>query len=135
MTAGFLLHPTLARDTLPVSTLGLCELLLMNDARYPWCILVPRIDGLKEWHEVPADRRAILAEEIEDVSRSLLNLSGVETLNVGALGNRVEQLHIHIVARHSQDDAWPDPVWGFGESVSYRPQAAQALITLLSEPL
>jgi diadenosine tetraphosphate (Ap4A) HIT family hydrolase len=135
MSAEFELHPILARDTLPVSRLDLCELLLMNDARFPWCILVPRINGLKEWHEVPRDRRATLGEEIEGVSRCLLKLPGVETLNVGALGNRVDQLHIHVVARHSHDDAWPDPVWGFGESVSYSQQTAQALIDHLSEPL
>jgi diadenosine tetraphosphate (Ap4A) HIT family hydrolase len=135
MSADFVLHPILARDTLPVSTLDLCDLLLMNDCRFPWCILVPRIDGLREWHEVPQDRRATLDEEIEGVSKRLLELSGVETLNVGALGNRVEQLHIHIVARHRHDEAWPEPVWGFGAAVSYSPQSAQVLIDYLSEQL
>jgi len=115
----FELHPVLTRDTVSVARLPISELLLMNDARFPWCILVPRLADLSEWHHLPREHHPALMAEIEAVSLSLLELPETTKLNVGALGNRVPQLHIHVVARHPGDAAWPDPVWGFGQALAY----------------
>ncbi len=125
---SFALHPVLARDTLPVRSLTLSELLLMNDARFPWCILVPRIAETSEWHHLPSSAQQTLSEEISLVSSFIEALPEVTKLNVGALGNRVPQLHVHVLGRHPEDAAWPDPVWGHGTPIPYRVGEAEALI-------
>ena len=116
---AFSLHPKLAEDTLPIVELALCDVLLMNDRRFPWCILVPRLDNLRELHEIPDPRQAALYEEISATSRALERVVGAEKINVAALGNIVAQLHIHVIARFSSDAAWPAPVWGFGSAEPY----------------
>src|SRR5215210_4239527 len=116
---SFTLHPTLARDTLEVTRLPLCRVLLMNDSRFPWLILVPERDSVREIHELPPADRATLIEEITQASEVLSRLFRPEKLNVGALGNIVPQLHIHIVARTAADPAWPGPVWGSGAAEPY----------------
>ena len=127
---AFSLHPKLAEDSLPVAELTFCDLLLMNDRRFPWCILVPRIENLRELHAVPADRQAVLYEEIGATSRALERVAGAEKINVAALGNIVAQLHIHVIARFSNDAAWPAPVWGIGRAEPYAEscERAQTLI-------
>lgn len=115
----FDLHPTLARDTVEVARLPLCRVLLMKDRRFPWLILVPQRNGLREIHELPPEDRAELIEEIAQASEALTRLFHPDKLNVGALGNVVPQLHIHIVARTATDAAWPGPVWGSGAAEPY----------------
>ncbi len=107
----FVLHPRLAADGISVGELPLCTLLLNNDARFAWCILVPRIDGLRDFHEVPHAQRDALYGEIERVSLALQEITQPDKINVAALGNMVPQLHIHVIARHTTDIAWPAPVW------------------------
>ena len=115
----FTLHPTLARDTIEVTRLPLCHVLLMNDRRFPWLILVPERDPVREIHQLsPADRAALI-EEIALGSGALERLFHPDKLNVGALGNVVPQLHVHVVARAVGDPAWPGPVWGSGAAVPY----------------
>lgn len=115
----FTLHPTLARDTVEVTRLPLCRVLLMNDRRFPWLILVPERDSVREIHQLsPADRAALI-EEIALGSGVMERLFHPNKLNVGALGNIVPQLHVHIVARTAGDPAWPGPVWGSGAAVPY----------------
>ncbi len=115
----FTLHPTLARDTVEVARLPLCRVLLMKDRRFPWLILVPERESVREIHELtPADRHALI-EEIARASEVLARLFDPDKLNVGALGNIVPQLHVHLVARTTTDPAWPGPVWGFGVAESY----------------
>jgi len=115
----FTLHPTLARDTVEVTRLPLCRVLLMNDRRFPWLILVPERDSLREIHQLsPADRAALI-EEIAVGSGVLERLFHPDKLNVGALGNVVPQLHVHVVARTAGDPAWPGPVWGSGTAEPY----------------
>jgi diadenosine tetraphosphate (Ap4A) HIT family hydrolase len=115
----FTLHPTLARDTVEVTRLPLCRVLLMNDRRFPWLILVPERDSVREIHQLsPADRAALI-EEIAQGSQALERLFRPDKLNVGALGNIVPQLHVHLVARTAGDPAWPGPVWGSGAAVPY----------------
>jgi diadenosine tetraphosphate (Ap4A) HIT family hydrolase len=115
----FTLHPTLARDTVEVARLPLCRALLMNDRRFPWLILVPEREAIREIHELsPADRAALI-EEIALGSEALERTCHPDKLNVGALGNLVPQLHVHVIARAVGDPAWPGPVWGSGAAVPY----------------
>jgi diadenosine tetraphosphate (Ap4A) HIT family hydrolase len=115
----FDLHPTIARDTVEVARLPLCRVLLMKDSRFPWLVLVPERDSAREIHELPAEDRAELVEEIAQASEVLQQLFQPDKLNVGALGNVVPQLHVHVVARFASDPAWPGPVWGSGPAVPY----------------
>jgi diadenosine tetraphosphate (Ap4A) HIT family hydrolase len=128
---AFSLHPQLAKDSLPVARLPLSDLLLLNDHRFPWCILVPRMENLRELHDLPQAQGVTLFEEIESVSRTLQQVVDAYKINVGALGNIVTQLHIHIVARFPQDPAWPGPVWGFGAAEPYSESDANDRITAL----
>mgnify|MGYP001820226774 FL=1 len=121
----FELHERLAADTSLVCELPLSRCLLMNDARYPWLILVPRIAGLRDLHEVPAENRQVLFDEIEQTSQALIEHTDAFKINVAALGNQVPQLHIHVIARQQDDAAWPGPVWGVGEAVPYSDAALQ----------
>jgi diadenosine tetraphosphate (Ap4A) HIT family hydrolase len=125
--AGFTLHPRLAEDCTVLGDLPVSRLLLMNDARFPWCILVPRRSGLRELHELPAGADEGLLKEIAAVSRALISSCGARKINVGALGNVVEQLHVHVVGRSADDAAWPGPVWGTGPAVPYGAAALQRL--------
>jgi diadenosine tetraphosphate (Ap4A) HIT family hydrolase len=131
MSDAFTLHPALATDTLAVASLPVSELLLMNDARFPWCILVPRFPALTELHHVPAAARLPLFEEVDRLSRCLLTLPAVTKINVGALGNRVPQLHVHVVGRHPADAAWPGPVWGAGTAEAYTTAAAGRMLEVI----
>ena len=132
---GFSLHPRLAADTHDVGDLPLSRVLLMDDARYPWLILVPRRPDLREIVDLPAVERAVLIEEIAAVSLALRSISGAEKLNVGAIGNVVPQLHIHVVARFAADLAWPAPVWGHGVPVPYDAAECSARLALLAASL
>jgi diadenosine tetraphosphate (Ap4A) HIT family hydrolase len=121
MAAGmtFTLHPTLARDTVEVAHLPLCAVLLMRDRRFPWLILVLRREAVREICELSREDRAALMEEIAGASEVLRRLFQPDKLNVGALGNVVPQLHVHVVARTASDPAWPGPVWGSGPAEPY----------------
>jgi diadenosine tetraphosphate (Ap4A) HIT family hydrolase len=124
--AAFALHPRLAADTAPVTRLALCSVLLMNDARVPWLILVPEREGLAELHALARPERAALMEEIAAASAVLERLYRPDKLNVGALGNVVPQLHVHVVGRYRSDAAWPGPIWGSGPAIPYAAQALAA---------
>ena len=125
---SFALDPRLAGDTLAIADLALSRLLLMNDSRYPWLILVPRGKDLREIIDLDAPARALLMEEVAAASHFVRGLPGVEKINVGALGNVVNQLHVHVLGRTVGDPAWPSPVWGAGAAVRYAPGQATALI-------
>ncbi|MDH3242233.1 MAG: HIT family protein [Alphaproteobacteria bacterium] len=117
--AAFELHPRLAADTEAVRGLGLSRLLLMNDRRFPWVILVPERAGTREIHHLGEADRAVLMEEIARVGAALQDLFTPDKINVGAIGNIVPQLHVHVVARRVGDAAWPGPVWGAGTAEPY----------------
>ena len=119
MTA-FVLDAKLQADTIDVTTLPLCVVRLMNDRRFPWLILVPARSGVTEIVDLEAADRALLIEEIALVSGVMRDLFRPTKLNVGALGNVVPQLHVHVIARFASDNAWPGPVWGTS-SERYRP--------------
>jgi len=124
-TVAFGLDARLAADTLPCADLPLSRLLLMNDARYPWCILVPRRAGIREWYELDDDDQAQLLKESIWLGRTLMQRFGGDKLNVAALGNVVPQLHLHHVVRRQGDGAWPAPVWGRGTAEPYPPKQAR----------
>ncbi|MDR2013159.1 MAG: HIT family protein [Rhodanobacter sp.] len=132
---SLLLDPRLAADTHPVGELRLSRLLLMDDARFPWLILVPRIAGARELTDLDEGDRTALTDELSGVGRALETLLKPEKLNVAALGNIVTQLHVHVIARYSTDAAWPQPVWGYGERVPYAAAAREALIERLRSAL
>ena len=103
----------------------------MNDARFPWLILVPALADLRELHDVPVSSRTDLFNEIDQSSRALDAVAAPFKINVAALGNQVPQLHIHVIARQQDDAAWPNPVWGSGAAVPYAADAAADLTAQL----
>ena len=113
------LHPQLASDTAPVGDLALARVLAMNDANYPWVILVPRRAGIIEIIDLDEAARGQLMAEIAQISAVLKSLTGCDKLNVAAIGNVVPQLHVHVVARRTSDAAWPKPVWGAAPAKAY----------------
>jgi diadenosine tetraphosphate (Ap4A) HIT family hydrolase len=127
----FTLHPQLADDTVPVADWALSRVLLMNDARFPWLILVPRRAGLSELFDLKHAERMVLAEELNRASIGLKTIFKAKKINVGALGNKVPQLHVHVVARSEADAAWPGPVWGSGDAVVYQHKERDDLVVRL----
>ena len=117
--AVFALHPRLAGDTHVIGDLALSRLLLMNDVRFPWLILVPRRPDLAEITDLDPGERALLLDEIAAASGALRKLFSPDRINVAAIGNLVGQLHVHVVARTQSDAAWPATVWGHGAAVAY----------------
>jgi diadenosine tetraphosphate (Ap4A) HIT family hydrolase len=131
---GFTLDPKLAADTVFVADWPLCRVLLMDDARFPWLILVPRRADLVELDDLAPGEQVRLLSEINQAIAMLRNVARCDKLNVGALGNIVRQLHVHVVARREGDAAWPGPVWGSGQAVRYGPTGRDRLLEVLREP-
>jgi diadenosine tetraphosphate (Ap4A) HIT family hydrolase len=127
----FVLHPRLAADTTFVADWPLSRLLLMNDARYPWLMLVPRRANVTEIFDLNRVDRAAMIEETARAAQLLKTVSKSAKINVGALGNLVPQLHVHVVARRPGDPAWPGPVWGQGQAAAYESAARDALVAKL----
>lgn len=119
MSAHFVLDERLAADCFVVADLDLCRVLLMNDARYPWLVLVPRLHGLVELADLDRARQHQLLDEINRADSALRHFGPFDKLNVAALGNVVAQLHVHVIARRIGDEAWPAPVWGRGPAQPY----------------
>ena len=132
---SFALDPRLQSATLAVGDLSLSRLLLMNDARFLWLILSPRRAGLVEIVDLDARDRAALMEEIVLVAQWLRQRPGVDKINIGALGNIVAQLHVHVVARRIGDAAWPGPVWGVGAAQPYGEAEGRALVGEIARTL
>lgn len=116
------LHPQLASDSHPIASFALSELRLMDDANYPWLVLVPRVPEARELIDLDAAQQALLMQEIGRVSHALQTLFRPHKLNVAALGNVVPQLHVHVIARQLDDPAWPAPVWGRVQACAYEPE-------------
>ena len=129
--AGFQLDARLAADTLFVAEWTLCRVLLMDDAQFPWLVLVPRREGLAEFDDLAERDRTQLMREITRAMKVLRGAVECDKLNVGALGNIVRQLHVHVVARREGDAAWPGPVWGHGPAHHYLPEARDRLLAVL----
>jgi diadenosine tetraphosphate (Ap4A) HIT family hydrolase len=125
------LHPQLAEDTAEIGDLPLSRVLVSKDANYPWLVLVPRRAGAVEIIDLNEAEQAQLMTEIARVSRALRDITKCHKLNVAALGNAVPQLHIHVIARHTADAAWPRPIWGAAPPLAYDPQEIEKFIGAL----
>ena len=132
---SFVLHPQLEADTVFVADWALSRVLLMNDARYPWVVLVPRRAGLVELFDLAHAERLVLIEEIARAAKGLMALARAAKINVAALGNQVPQLHVHVVARRKTDASWPKPIWGSGQPLGYTAPEAEALVRRLQKEL
>ena len=136
MTASqWMLHPQLAADTHPVISLPLCDVQLMDDAHYPWLVLVPRIADAVEWLDLADSDRHRLLDEVTRAGNALRQLHSPDKLNIAALGNVVAQLHVHVVARFHTDAAWPRPVWGATAARHYDAVQRAACIGRLARAL
>jgi diadenosine tetraphosphate (Ap4A) HIT family hydrolase len=120
----FVLHKQLEADSLLMRDLLLCQLRLQNQRAAPWLILVPRRASVSEIHHLNQSDRAQLIEEIAQTARVVEKLYAPDKINVGALGNIVPQLHVHVIARFAKDAAWPKPVWG---NLPHEPYTLQAI--------
>jgi diadenosine tetraphosphate (Ap4A) HIT family hydrolase len=132
--AGWSLHPQLQRDTEVVGDLALSRVLVMNDADYPWLILVPRRLCVSEIIELGGEDAQLMIE-ISRASRVLKSATGCDKLNVAAIGNVVPQLHVHIVARRRSDPLWPKPVWGAALPRPYEKAALARFVNVIREQL
>lgn len=126
----FALHPQLKKYSVTVASLALCDVRLMNNALFPWILLVPRVESAKEILDLKPSQRHLLMDEITRVSNTMQSIFSPDKLNVAALGNQVPQLHIHVIARYKGDQAWPNPVWGKG-SAPYLPELRETRIQQL----
>ncbi|MBE7247198.1 MAG: HIT domain-containing protein [Actinomycetospora chiangmaiensis] len=126
--SDFTLDPRLAADTVEVGDLTLCRVLLMDDARFPWLILVPRRPEISEITALSEADADSLWREVRIAARVMQALSNPDKINVGALGNVVAQLHVHVIGRFRSDPAWPGPVWGFETRKPYPPHARAQLL-------
>jgi diadenosine tetraphosphate (Ap4A) HIT family hydrolase len=131
----FELNARIEADTVPVAEWPLCRVLLMNDANHPWLLLVPRRAGAVEITDLDeADRHALL-DEISRASLALRRAVAPHRINVAALGNVVAQLHVHVIARFTDDPAWPKPVWGAAPARPYAPDALEQRLAQLRAAL
>lgn len=131
MDSEFILHSQLEKDTFFIGSLKTADILLMNDSRYPWIILVPRINNVCDITDLTAEQRTDFNEEINHVASLLKKAYQPERMNIAMLGNVVPQLHCHIIARFKEDFAWAKPVWGIGEAIPYAKDQQEKIIPLL----
>lgn len=131
----FKLHTKLETATITVGPIGLNRLLLMNDRRYPWLILVPQRADITEMHKLSPLDQTMMTFEMTQVAQALQETTHCDKINIAALGNQVSQLHVHVIARNKDDAAWPNPVWGIGDAEPYAAGEAEALIAALGEHL
>ena len=131
----FELDPQLEADTFPVGITSLNRILLMNDSRFPWLILVPERPDIREPFELTDEDQRTLMQESMITGKSLKALFNAHKLNIAALGNQVSQLHIHHIARFRTDAAWPRPVWGVGAAEPYEAEALRERVAPLREVL
>jgi len=120
---AFKLDPQLKQDTVLVADWHLCQVRLMNDSRYPWVILIPKVEDVSEIHQLADEQQQLLLGESVRLSKALEQLFAPHKLNVAALGNMVRQLHIHHIVRFEDDASFPRPVWGVGDAVPYEAEA------------
>ena len=133
--SDFELDGRIARDSDLIATLDLCQLRIQNDSRWPWLVMVPQRADMTEIFELSEADQAHLSAEVNQVSAALKATTGATKINVGALGNIVRQLHVHVIARFEGDANWPGPIWGYGSAEPYDGEKRQALMNRLMEKL
>jgi len=129
------LAPRVAADTHPVARWDVSDVLLMNDARFPWLILVPRVADVTELFHLSSDQQSQVMAEMSGAGQAMQSLWGADKVNTAMLGNKVSQLHIHVIARFREDDAWPGPVWGVGQPRPYTEAALEDCLSRLQSGL
>lgn len=129
---GFSVAPAFEAGSVAAAEWPLCHVRLQDDARFPWLILIPRVEWAVELEDLSVEQRAILMEETVRAGALVRQLGVVEKLNVGAIGNVTAQLHVHVVGRRRDDGLWPDPVWGRGPVVPYADDERAQLLFVLS---
>ena len=129
------LDSRLHNDTKRVCETDDVSILLMNDSRWPWLILVPKYPGAEEWSDLEPELGARAFQQVQQVADILKVFTGCEKINIAAIGNIVRQLHIHVIARSEGDANWPGPVWGFGNAEPYDCEQAERLIEHLREKI
>lgn len=129
--SGFALHPRLSADTVCLGHLPLSRVLLMQEHRFPWIILVPTLPDLSEISDLSETDQSRLILESSAVARQMLRHLMADKINVAAIGNLVPQLHWHVIARYRDDLAWPAPVWGRFTPEAYAPDKLISLIERL----
>lgn len=131
---NFTLHTRLQSDSFFVADLDLCQVRLMNNTYFTWFLLIPRLNNIIHLTDLSQDNQTILMREINQVAQIVQKLFNPTRLNIGALGNIVEQMHWHIIARYDTDKAWPNPVWGFA-SPQYTGNTQEKIIALFNDAL
>ncbi|MBW3097764.1 HIT domain-containing protein [Pseudohoeflea coraliihabitans] len=131
----FSLDPQLAADSQAISRLGLCELRLVNDSRWPWILLVPQRPAIVELFDLTPLDQTLLTFETAMAAEALKAASGAAKVNIAAIGNVVSQFHLHLVARNVDDENWPKPIWGHGSAVAWETGPRQAFVQRLLEAL
>ena len=131
----FCLDSRLKNDAINIGKLQLSQVLLMNDSRYPWIILVPELDNVYEWTDLSKEQQITLHDESLLIQKVLKNLYDGQSLNVGKLGNIVSQFHLHHIVRFENDPAWPGPVWGHSSAVNYSSQELELRISEIKKAL
>ena len=126
----FKLDPRLENNSFELFDFPLSQCRLINNQNFLWVLLIPKKNNTQELIQLSFENQIQLLKEINQVSQVLLEFSSCEKLNIATLGNIVPQLHIHLIARNSQDIAWPNPVWGT-PAKPYSPEDAQNLIKKL----
>lgn len=125
----FILHPQLSKDCFVIGQFDLCQLLLMNDRNYPWFILVPQRENIREIYQLTKSEQAQLWSESAELSETLAQHFAADKINIAALGNVVPQLHVHHIVRYQNDPAWPAPIWGRLAAEPYSENELQKLLT------
>lgn len=123
----FILHAQLQQDCITIAELPLSKLLLCNDSQYPWFILVPKVNNIKDAYQLNWQQQQQLQNESSLISELLMQVFNGDKMNVAALGNVVEQLHVHHVVRYTTDATWPKPIWG---QLPLKPYSDAELATL-----
>jgi diadenosine tetraphosphate (Ap4A) HIT family hydrolase len=131
----FALDQRLQQDTLVIGDFPLCRLLLTNDSNYPWFILVPRIEGISEVFQLSVQDQQTLWQETTALAQWLNQGLDADKMNIGALGNVVSQLHVHVIVRKRDDAAWPAPVWGKHPAQPYTDEQVAGIRARLRELL
>jgi diadenosine tetraphosphate (Ap4A) HIT family hydrolase len=133
--SDFHLDERIVRDSDLLTKIGLCELRLMKDGRWPWLMLVPQRPDVSEIFDLTPLDQTMLTFETTLVAETLKKVTGAEKINVAAIGNIVRQLHVHVIARSEGDPNWPGPVWGFGTAEPRSADETKALVAKILDAL
>lgn len=128
---SFKLDDRFVRDSVFIANLGFCQLRLQNDSRWPWLVMIPQRNDITEVFELTPLDQTMLTFEMNLVAKILKEVTKAQKINVGALGNIVRQLHVHIIARNQGDASWPGPVWGHGTPQPYSDEQRDDLLERL----